>query len=52
MDSNMLEKLIVEHFEDSKKTREYLEQRKKQFEENSRRNRQEIEKIRNRLPKD
>ena len=52
MDSNTLEKMIVEHFEEAKKTKERLEQRKEQFEENSRRNRQEIEKIRNRFPKD
>ena len=39
MDSNTLEKLIVEHFEEFKKTRKHLKQRKKQFEENSRRKR-------------
>ncbi len=52
MNSNMLEKLIVKHFEETKKTREHLKQREKQFEENSRRIRQEIEKNRNRFPKD
>ncbi len=51
MDSNMLEKLIVEHFEEAKKTRERLKQREEQFEENSRRIKQEIEKNRNRFPK-
>ena len=52
MDSNTLEKLIVEHFEEAKKTKERLKQRAKEFKENSRRVRQEIEKSRNCFPND
>ena len=52
MNSNMLEKLIVEHWEEAKQTKERLQQKEKQFEENSRRNRQEIERIRNEFFKD
>lgn len=52
MDSELLQKLISERLEEAKETKERLKQREKEFEENSRRVRQEIEKSRNWFPDD
>lgn len=52
MDSNLLRKLIIKGLKEAEETKERLNQKEKEFEENSRRVRQEIEKSRNWFPKD
>lgn len=50
MSNNLLEELIVEHHKEVKKTAERLKQQKKEFDENNRRIKQEIEKNRSQFP--